>query len=101
MAREGRWGQHTPTRISFHVTIHVTVLYTRLDVNKTQTVFRDRDDTLFESVDRHDTPAQVRGLLVHFTLYLLYSKFFVLFQYNMWYSMLKFGTFLYLFSIFN
>ena len=32
---------------------------------------------------------------------LLTSKFFLHFTYNMWYSMLKFDTFLYLFVIFN
>jgi len=33
--------------------------------------------------------------------YLLTSKLFLLFIYNMWYSMLKFDIFLYLFVIFN
>ena len=32
---------------------------------------------------------------------LLTSKLFLHFTYNMWYSMLKFDTFLYLFVIFN
>jgi hypothetical protein len=37
----------------------------------------------------------------HSYIYLLYPKLFLLSTYSMWYSMLKFGTFLYLFSIFN
>jgi hypothetical protein len=32
---------------------------------------------------------------------LITSKFFLHFTYNMWYSILKFGIFLYLFIIFN
>jgi hypothetical protein len=47
----------------------VEIIETRLDLSETRTVFRDRDDTLFEFVDRYDAGAQVWGPLVHFTLF--------------------------------
>jgi hypothetical protein len=58
-------------------------VWTCLDLSDTRTTYRDRDDTLFEFVDRVDTGAQVWGPLVHFTplidigwtvLYLIFGK---------------------------
>lgn len=41
---------------------------TRLDENETQTEFKYRNNTLSEFEDRDDTPAQVQGPAMDFTL---------------------------------
>ena len=43
-------------------------IHTHLDENETQTEFEDRNGTLCEFWDQNDTPLQVRGPAMNFTL---------------------------------
>jgi hypothetical protein len=45
--------------LSYTLKEFVDIIETRLDLSETRTTFCDRDDTLFEFVDRNDTGAQV------------------------------------------